>query len=270
MLSAFSNFSGLGAVSRRTLPQRIRSLFTAGEQGVWYDPSDFSTMFQDSAGTTPVTAVEQPVGKILDKSGRGNHATQATSSKRPTLKQDGNGKYYLKFDGVDDALVTGSIDFTAGDKMTVFAGVRKLSDASEGELLSLSVDPPTSIGVFSLASPGGSGTEAFSFRSRGTSSAFATIPVATFPAPTTKVIAAIGNISGDISTLRVNSAQVATSSTNQGTGNYGNYPLYIGARAGTLLPFNGHLYGLIVRGAQSTDAQIVSAETYVNSKTGAY
>jgi hypothetical protein len=43
------------------------SLFAAGEQGAWYDPSDFSSMFQDSAGTTPVTAVEQPVGLILDK-----------------------------------------------------------------------------------------------------------------------------------------------------------------------------------------------------------
>jgi len=43
-------------------------LFAAGEQGAWYDPSDFSTMFQDSAGTTPVTADGQPVGLILDKS----------------------------------------------------------------------------------------------------------------------------------------------------------------------------------------------------------
>ena len=60
-------------------------LFAAGEQGVWFDPSDLSTMFQDSAGTTPVTAVEQPVGRILDKSGRGNTATQATSASRPVL-----------------------------------------------------------------------------------------------------------------------------------------------------------------------------------------
>ena len=41
------------------------SLFASGEQGVWYDPSDMSTMFQDSAGTTPVTAAGQPVGLIL-------------------------------------------------------------------------------------------------------------------------------------------------------------------------------------------------------------
>ena len=44
------------------------SLFASGEQGAWYDPSDLSTMFQDAEGTTPVTAVGQPVGLILDKS----------------------------------------------------------------------------------------------------------------------------------------------------------------------------------------------------------
>ena len=44
------------------------SWFAAGEQGAWYDPSDFTTLFQDSAGTIPVTAVEQPVGLMLDKS----------------------------------------------------------------------------------------------------------------------------------------------------------------------------------------------------------
>jgi hypothetical protein len=41
-------------------------LFTA--PGVWYDPSDYSTLYQDSAGVTPVTAVEQSVGLLLDKS----------------------------------------------------------------------------------------------------------------------------------------------------------------------------------------------------------
>lgn len=73
-------------------------------------------MFQDSAGTTPVTAVGQPVGKILDKSGRGNHATQADAAKRPLLQQDGNGKYYLSFDGVDDFIsVTGMTQTTDMD-----------------------------------------------------------------------------------------------------------------------------------------------------------
>jgi len=43
-------------------------LFQNNEQGAWYDPSDLPTMFQDAAGTTPVTADGQPVGLILDKS----------------------------------------------------------------------------------------------------------------------------------------------------------------------------------------------------------
>lgn len=94
------------------------ALFASGEQGVWYDPSDFSTMFQDSAGTTPVTAVGQPVGKILDKSGRGNHASQSTAAARPVLQQDGNGKYYLSFDGVDDFIsATGMTQTTDMDAL---------------------------------------------------------------------------------------------------------------------------------------------------------
>jgi hypothetical protein len=43
-------------------------LFASSEVGVWYDPSDFDTMYQDSFGATQVTAVSQPVGLLLDKS----------------------------------------------------------------------------------------------------------------------------------------------------------------------------------------------------------
>lgn len=57
-------------------------MFASGEQGAWYDPNNLSTLFQDSAFTVPVTAVEQPVGGVLDLSGRGNHASMATTTKR--------------------------------------------------------------------------------------------------------------------------------------------------------------------------------------------
>ena len=67
------------------LGARIADLFASGEQGVWYDPSDLSTLFQDTDGTIPVTGVEQPVGLMLDKSGRGNHASQATTTARPVV-----------------------------------------------------------------------------------------------------------------------------------------------------------------------------------------
>lgn len=94
-----------------------RRLFAAGEQGAWYDPSDFSTLYQDSAGTTPVTAVGQPVGLLKDKSGRNNHASQSTTTARPTLQQDSGGRYYLQGDGVDDSLL--AANYTPATAQTV-------------------------------------------------------------------------------------------------------------------------------------------------------
>jgi hypothetical protein len=243
-------------------------LFGQSEQGVWYDPSDFSTMWQDSAGTTPVTAVEQPVGKILDKSGRGNHATQATAASRPVLKQDANGKYYLFFDGVDDSLATASIDFTATDKMSVFAGVRKLSDAAIGMVLELSVNSGLNNGAFDLLAPATVGAT-YGTRSRGTVSVDLNTS-ASYPAPQTAVLSELADISAPFVKLRLNSTIQTQNLGSQGTGNYGNYTLYVGSRAGTSLPFNGNLYSLIIRGAASSASQIAAAEAFVNSKTGAY
>lgn len=84
----------------------IAAMFASGEQGAWYDPSDLSTMYQDAAGTIPVTAVGQPVGKILDKSGRGNHAAQSTTASRPTLSARIN--LLKKTEQFDDAVWQGA------------------------------------------------------------------------------------------------------------------------------------------------------------------
>jgi hypothetical protein len=101
-------------------------MFLDGEEGVWYDPSDLDTMFQDSAGTVPVTAPGQPVGRILDKSGNGHHAIAPAANNRPTLRLDEKSLYYLDFDGVDDGMETvGSVDFSATDKVTLWTGLQK-------------------------------------------------------------------------------------------------------------------------------------------------
>ena len=80
------------------------TLFAGGKQGVWYDPSDKSTLFQDVAGTVPVTKDGDPVALMRDKSGNNNHATQSVSTARPIYKTDGI-LHWLKFDGVDDAFI---------------------------------------------------------------------------------------------------------------------------------------------------------------------
>lgn len=237
------------------------SLFAASEQGVWYDPSDFSTMFQDSAGTTPVTAVGQPVGKINDKSGRGNHATQATGASKPILRQDGSGLYYLEFDGFDDFLATAAIDFSATDEMTACIGVRKNRDSATEVLLENTTASGT-FRFFQLAA-----TADWTYGSKGTVSADASDPAGA-SAPLTSVLTGASDISGDVSILRVNGAQVRSVATDQGTGNYGNFAMYLGRRGGTAFPFSGNVYQLVVRG--KTTADLAPLETFVNSKTGAY
>ena len=174
---------------------------------------------------------------------------------------------YLKFDGVDDSLATGTIDFSATDKMSVFAGVRKLSDAAGGEIVSLG--NITSVnGSFELRGPRAAAPN-YMFGSRGTSFADANI-ASGYSAPITNVVTGIADISVDLCALRINGTVVASPTTDQGTGNYSSGVVFVGRLGGTALSFNGNLYSIIVRGALSTDAQIASTETYVNNLTKAY
>jgi hypothetical protein len=461
---------GLGSVAGFGIaPFEPYSLFENGEQGAWYDPNDFSTLFTDSAGTTPVTGVEQFVGLMLDKSGRGNHAFQTTSAKRPKLaarynlleytEQIDNGYWgkvdssitadattapdgantadllienaasgrhmflravqtvanvvytasvyvknntrryltvllknsagasprysatfdsilgtvvstssagapsntansitsvgggwwrvtvsmlaaststnleiglsnsatpaysesmptytgdgtsgiyiwgadlrpasqatgligptyqrvaaatvydtagflpYLAFDGLSWSMGTNSIDFSAGDKVTAWAGVRKLSDAATAIVAELSAITDGNTGTFYITAPSSSGAIKFRFSSKGTLEGLAGTTSTSYNAPITAIQTGIGNISGDSALLRLNGTQVGSDTADQGTGNYGNYPLFIGARNNASLFFNGWLTSLIIRGAQSTQSQIEATEAWVNGKTGAY
>ena len=81
-------------------------LFKNGESGYWVDASDLSTMFQDAAGTIPVTASGQPVAlwknKVLQPL---FDFSQVGVSGQPVL-DTASGKYGVMFDGVDDWLMT--------------------------------------------------------------------------------------------------------------------------------------------------------------------
>ena len=157
------------------------------------------------------------------------------------------------------------------DKVQVFAGVRKLS-SSNGMIAELSTNCNLTNGTFYLV-PGNTATGGgpyYCFGSRGTNFVPVDSP-ANYTAPITDILTGIGDISAPISAIRVNGSQVAQSTASQGTGNYLAYPLYIGARAGTSLFFNGNLYGLIVRFGTNLDAATIpKIERFTNNKTGAY
>lgn len=104
---------------------------------LWYDISDLTTLFQDAAGTTPVTADGDPVGRINDKSGNSFYCSQSTASARPTYKTDGT-YHWLLFDGGDfldisNNLWSGAIDsdntLIAGAQITA-TGIRGIIGVS--------------------------------------------------------------------------------------------------------------------------------------------
>ena len=253
----------LPMVLGESFDQLIKSLFATGEQGFAYDPNDLTTLYQDAAGTIPVTAAGQPVGLMLDKSGRNNHAYQTTSASRPILRQNAiTGAYYLAFDGADDFLQTSNIDFASTDKMSLFTGVRKLSDAATGVVVALgSSDNDNGTFTLNQITRG-----RFQFTSKGTVPASAILSVA--DAPLSTVIDGFGHISANIAELRVNAVSKNQVTTDQGTGNYGNHPLYIGRRSGVTIPFNGHIYSLIGVGKLVSDDETVSIEKELAKRTG--
>ena len=155
------------------------------------------------------------------------------------------------------------------DKAQVFAGVRKLSDATSGTVIELSATWGSNNGTVNVFAP--STTIEYAFGSKGTTAASANVDSSSYEAPITNILTGIGDISGDSAVLRINGAQAASSTADQGTGNYLSYPLYIGRRGGTTLPFNGNIYGLLVRfGANLNNSQVIAAERWLNNKTGAY
>lgn len=186
---------------------------------------------------------------------------------------------YLSFDGVDDSLVTPTI--TPGiDKAQVFAGVRKLSDAAVGTVAELSANSGSNSGSFGVFAPGSISAAIDDFGATLNGSAFTGGRFNGYDAPTTRVISSLFDISQATAateiTFRANGSTVPSDgigslAANAGTGNFLAYPLYIGRRGGSTVPFNGQLYSLIVRFGTNLDAgTITSTETWVNGKTGAY
>ena len=249
-------------------------LFQSSEQGVWYDPSDFSTMFQDSAGTTPVTATGQPIGKILDKSGNGNHASQATSASRPLLKQDGNGKYYAEFDGVDDGWTVPTLNLTSTNKLTATYGAKA---TNYGILCEHSVSTATNSGAFVLL-PEATAERPDAQFSGATGYGFARLTSGQLTTKSTYTCVVTIDLSGTTvlgcvpyRSINGNAGLVwGVSGVIAGGGNFANYPFYIGSRGGATIRFAGRMYGLIIRGANSSVPELVDSEAWINSKTGAY
>jgi len=239
------------------------TLFANNEVGAWYEPRDISTLFQDQAGTVPVTQDGQPVGLILDKSGNGNHAFQSVSSKRPTYR-DVDEVQWLEFDGIDDSMSAPSFDMSPTDKMGLFVALTPSStsadivcelgtDASAGGFWFIS----RSVGLQYFGRGGRNGNNQDFANSNDFSITDASIATSQL------------NINDGLpATIRRNGNQEGQSNaTDFGGGNFANKNFYIGARANTLFYYEGKIFGLVLRGDQSTLTEITGTEGYLKILT---
>lgn len=264
---------GLGTYSSVANPL---SLFGAGKIGVLFDPSVLSSVWQDSARTTP-GVVGQPVGCMDDLSGSGFNAT-ATGTARPTLRLNTAGRYYLEFDGTNNVMVTGNVNMSAEANAFATVGARKSSDATFQSIFEFGSNPGAVAGSWGI----GCGTTAGD-ASRRTWAAYlfgSSLLLAgrgIYAQPNTKVITGLYDIAGATQAtelgMRLDGAAVTPtySGASAGTGNMGNQPFYIGNRGAGGSGFtSGRFFCAIARAGAYTASDIAIAEAWANARTGAY
>ncbi len=181
--------------------------------------------------------------------------------------------WHLVFDGSDDSLTTNSVDMTGTAQMTVIAGVRKLSDAASGMVAELSATASSNNGSFNFLAPRANGEASYAFTVNGGGS-LNLRSYTGLSAPRTDVVSALleataANSAAAVSTrlngVALTGTDVVSSSA---SGNFGNYVLNIGRRNQASIPYNGHLYQLIIRGRTTPTGKLLEAERFVGRKTG--
>jgi hypothetical protein len=94
-------------------------LFSGGEKGFWYDATDVANLHQTTDTSTPVSANNDPIGRIADLSGNGNHLVQATGAARPAWNSGG----FIDGEGTSSWMQVAAVVLTTGPVMTVIGKI---------------------------------------------------------------------------------------------------------------------------------------------------
>lgn len=231
------------------MPISPADLFASSEAGSWYDPSDLSTLWQDSARTVPVTAHGDPVGAIDDKSGNGNHAIQASAGLRPLYQDDASGRYLL-FDGVDDWLRNSAAELI--QPWDRISAVRMVTHTSGDLIFGEGIAPSTGRLRQDSPSPTIDIYDGIAFAAANTDLATGVNGVVTERRDGANSRLAINNnayTTGDSGTTGVNGLTIAASRTGGG---------------------NGHIrfYGMVMRAGTLTEIEIADIRGWYGDKAG--
>jgi hypothetical protein len=247
-------------------------LFAASEDGAWYDPSDLSTLWKDTAGTDPVTADSDAVARIDDKSGNGFHMIQATAASRPLYKTSG-GLHWLEFDGSDDLLAysTGGLTWLASQKEFVcYAGMNTNVSNGVDQIFSTVTEGATvnDYGVLQYSDTRASPKRFGGVRGDGGEDS------GDWDAELTHDVDHVIGFwrDGDVGYARLDGADnAATAAIDSTIGSEdGNDDLSLGARNVSTpnLHYGGRLYQFVVRDTLPTSQQEFDLENYIATKSG--
>ena len=170
----------------------------------------------------------------------------------------------LKFDGVDDFMSTGNIDFSGASNITIWDG-RKCNVAGVQIVGEHSVDFNNNNGGFYTLDYGNK-VEVAMRGTAATNAAFAA-GIGSNVGKTNIVNGEFGFGLAKNSISKNGGARVA-STGNNGVGPFGNYPFYIASRAGTGLFFNGTIYSLTAVGKLCTPAEITNVNKLAAKAAG--
>jgi hypothetical protein len=250
------------------------TFFTAGERGMVWDPNDISTLFQDVAGTIPVTAPGQPVGRMLDLSPNANHWTAAAdNTTRPTYTVDGDGFGYLSFDGSNDVLfaATPFIQVSGNAKFFSAVGIFGAAQAAGSRsILGCHSTATTTPFVEPLAPSGTTTSVTQQYRNDASGGSSPAPPVLTTILDSTKRVVS-SHYNGTNSTMRMREEGGSYQSATQGTTgtSFAVTRATLGARGfGTVTGFYaGRVYaGFVINRYPANDAEVLAGEAWASNR----
>lgn len=251
-------------------------LFKGGERGAWYDPSDLSTLFQDSAGTIPVTATGQRVARMSDKSGNGQHLINATPSSGPTYQTDGSGRAYLAFSGAQWLQVANTNKLYLGTAcMALLTACQFASSASDQSPVARSKAAGGTAGQGRYGIIRDAANNGLLSVYQATTSGTQNSPVQADTSTVTRVLTQLVDRQTAYNSLFINANEYRTTyASDVATNNTQALRFILGAYgdatdSGQMLYFVGSIYGAIVRMTTTTDTQNSQrARTWLGAKCG--
>lgn len=230
---------GLALGAGRRAAFNPASIFSASDRGFIYDFTNAQSLYQDAAGTTSVTANGDPIGRALDLSPNGNHATQPNGgTQRPTFRGT-----YAEFDGSNDSLVTPSVDLSGTDTVTVVLGFRNDNGSATALFIENGVNGAENVaggisnGIFGA-------THYQQARAGGVLATTVSTLVTSEDCVSRFTITTQGTTTQSQFSRKLNGAPSNGPTGIEGnmTGNFTNAPFNIGRRNNSLYPFTGRMY----------------------------